>query len=167
MPEQIIEESDNIHDSGEHLVRIQKTYSVANDDEAAEIIHEGNLNRFTHAPKSGWTLAEIGKRVRQLKQMLDDAAAKGQNTDDIRQALQAVRDMARQCVPARDVIEAPAPPMTQEEINQKVREAIVYGYQEEKRREFGDYFLSRHPGRHEAIKEAAEGTAKTVQFVDD
>jgi len=51
MPEQIIEESDNIHDSGEHLVRIQKTYSVANDDEAAEIIHEGNFKPIHPCPK--------------------------------------------------------------------------------------------------------------------
>jgi len=151
----------------EIIERIQETYSVANDDEAAEIVHEGNLSRFTEIPKGGWTMAEIGKRVRQLKQMLADTTAKGQNTDDIRVALNTVRDMVKQCVPARDATEAPAPPMIQEEINQKVREAIVYGYQEEKRREFGDYFLSRHPGRHEAIKEAAEGTAKTVQFVDD
>ena len=169
MPKQIIEEIDNIHDSGEHLVRIQEIYYLGEDD-GAEIVQESDLNTFTQSPKGGWTLGEIGKRTRQLKKMIARAAAEGKPTIEIRHALDLVSAQTKTCAPTfpvHDAVETPAPPMTQEEINQKIRDVIVEGYKEEKRREFGDYFLNRHPGRHQAIKEAAEGTVKTVLFVDD
>ena len=148
-----IEESDNIHDSGQHIVRIQELYTVGNEDEAAEIIHESNLSSFTYAPKGGWTLPVVNQRTRQLKKMINDADAKGLPTGEIRKALQAVRD-------------TPAP-LTQEEITQQVRECILAGFKEEARREFGELYMNMHPGRHEAIKEAVEGKRKPIEVFED
>jgi len=161
-----IEESANIHDSGQHIVRIQELYTVGNEDEAAEIIHESNLSSFTHAPKGGWTLPVVNQRTRQLKKMIDDADAKGLPTGEIRKALQAVRDKINQVVPVRAANDTPAP-LTQEEITQQVRECILAGFKEEARREFGELYMNMHPGRHEAIKEAVEGKRKPIEVFED